>query len=114
MTTKRPYNRQPGIACPECGGKLIGRSSVAVTPTVREIHFLCDNDACGQRFIGQLALVRRIILTSGATPKVHLPIAAGLRPANDDQREPANDDTTPAAELPAAAVAVAIEEPMTG
>jgi hypothetical protein len=71
---------------------------------------VCDNDECGARFAAQLVIVHRIIATVKPNPAVHLP-SREWRPANDDARVPANDDTLPAAELPPAADGT---EPMTG
>lgn len=94
--SKRPYNRQFSIICPDCSGKLLIRTSEQVTPTVRELLLWCDNDACGARFVGQLNLLNRVAQAAPAPTAIRLPERA-WRPSNDN-RVPANDG--PAGDAP--------------
>jgi hypothetical protein len=72
---------------------MIVRSSEQITSLVRELRINCDNDACGATFNAQLAIVSIIRTSSTPNPDVRLPFASWpRRPANDDTRQPANDD----------------------
>jgi hypothetical protein len=93
--TKRAYSaRMPAIACPHCDARSIVRDSTEVYPMVRELRFACTNDDCGHTFVGQLSIIRTI--RPSATPKaaIRLPFGAWSppKPANENHREPANDD----------------------
>ncbi len=113
MTTpKRPYSRAFTIACPDCQGKLLIRSSELVTASVRELLLWCDNNDCGARFKGQVAILNRIEFTAPAATAAIMPVGAWAPKRSDnDNRTPANDG--PATDLPPAAVA-AVDPPMTG
>ncbi len=98
--TKRSYTpRIPGITCPHCGTRAIGRDSVQVDTLTRDLRYACGNDDCGHTFVAQLAIYRTVRPSMTPNPSVILPLGEWRsRPANDDQRIPVNDNETPAAE----------------
>lgn len=110
--------RIPGIQCPHCNSRAIVRDSVQITPLVRELRNVCDNDDCGHTFVTQLSIVRTIRPAAQANPAVRLPFGewrgAPAKPANDDgppleaPRSPANDDGDIAA-----AIGATLAPPMT-
>ena len=96
---KKKLVRIPGIACPHCGARAITRDSVEIDLLTRELRCVCDNDACGHTMVVQLAVIRSIRPSEMPNPAVRLPFGQWrARPANDDQKEPVNDNQTPAAE----------------
>ena len=95
MTKRIDRNRLPRISCPDCGGKTIVRSSAQVTDIVRELRVNCDSDECRARYVVQLAFISVIQRGARPNPAVRLPFAPLARPANDDNREPANDVEPP-------------------
>lgn len=77
--------------CPHCGTPAIARTSRAVTPIYREIHFRCDNIECGHTFAAALSILRTISPSACPNPAIHLPMSKPRRPqppANDDLPEP--------------------------
>lgn len=82
----------PPIRCPHCHTGTRVRSSEQVTPLIREVRYLCDNDDCGHLFVAQIAIVRTVRRSLSPRPGIDLPVLPHLRPANDDHRAPANDD----------------------
>lgn len=78
----------PGIDCPHCKTRAIARSSSALSPLYREIHFRCENDACGHTFVAGLEILRTVSPSRTPAPGVHLPFSSSRRgaprPANDD------------------------------
>jgi hypothetical protein len=58
----RSFKRQriPGIACMTCGARSIARTSEQVTPTVREVRYVCEDPGCEESFLAQVAVVRVI------------------------------------------------------
>ncbi|GAA0462109.1 MULTISPECIES: ogr/Delta-like zinc finger family protein [Sphingomonas] len=103
--TARP--RQPSFDCPHCRSRAIVRSSAQVTSLVRELDYACTNHRCGHTFVAQLEAVRTIVPSATPSAAVHLPFGnrnLGPKrlpvPANDDTREPANEDGPSAAQAP--------------
>ncbi len=100
------------IRCPHCRARATVRHSEEETLLSREIRFRCENDGCGHAFVAQLVILRTLVPSAQPNPEVTLPLCNpnlqhfGPRPANDDHRTPANDESEP---RPAAA-----EVPMTG
>jgi len=69
-----------------------------VSELLRQLRFRCENDDCGHVFAADLVVVRTIVPSACPNPHVRIPFGRSVRPANDDTREPANDDRLPAAE----------------
>ena len=99
--------RQPSFDCPHCRARAIVRSSAQVTDLVRELDYACTNHHCGHTFVAQLEAVRTIVPSAMPNPTVHLPLGnrnLGPKrlpiPANDDVREPANEDGPSVAQAP--------------
>lgn len=108
--TPRRYARLPSIACPHCSGRCKVRDSQEVTKLVRELRLTCNNDDCGHTFVAQLSVIRTIRPAAEPNPEIHLPFGAwSPSPANENHREPANDDSqSEKASLVAAAIAGAM------
>lgn len=95
------------MPCPHCDTRAIVRSSGQISPLVRELDYQCQNIACGHTFVSQLSIVRTIVASACPRAGIHLPFGNPNlgpkrlpKPANDDVRIPANDDTLPAASAP--------------
>ncbi|MGT2513442.1 ogr/Delta-like zinc finger family protein [Sphingomonas panni] len=74
---------------------------------MRELDYQCENVGCGHTFVVQAAVVRTIVPSATPRAGVHLPRGNPNlgpkrmpKPANDDTRHPANDETLPAASAP--------------
>ncbi len=74
---------------------------------MREADYRCDNDACGHIFVVELSIVRTIVASAKPRAGIHLPFGNPNlgpkrlpKPANDDNRHPANDVDLPAASAP--------------
>lgn len=93
MTKPIDRSRLPGIKCPHCQSKTIVRDSQEVTLSVRELRLVCTDEDCGFSCVAQLSLVRQIRPSATPNPEVRLPFGAwSPKPANENHREPANDD----------------------
>lgn len=99
--TKRSYTpRVPGIDCPHCKTRSIAYDSVAIDILTREIRFACQNADCGHTYVAQLAIYRTVRPSLLPNPAVVLPFGQWRsKPADNDQRQPDNDNEIPAAEL---------------
>jgi predicted RNA-binding Zn-ribbon protein involved in translation (DUF1610 family) len=103
--TARP--RQPSFDCPHCRSRAIVRSSEQTAPLVRELDYVCTNHHCGHTFVAQLEAVRTIVPSATPNAAIHLPFGnrnLGPKrlpvPANDDNRDPANDAGPDVAQAP--------------
>jgi len=59
----QPRNRAPkgnGTKCPHCGARCFTLKTDQLSVSVREITYLCTNEACGHQFVAHLAAVRTI------------------------------------------------------
>lgn len=95
----------PAVTCPHCGGRTTIRTSSPVSPLTREVRYRCENDECGHVFAADLSIIRTLVPSARPNPAIKLPLAnqnlvgARKRPANDDERTPANDDAPEAARV---------------
>ncbi len=92
--------RIPPINCPHCQHGAAVRGSEQVTTLIREVRYRCDNDDCGHTFVATIEIVRTVRPSLRPRAGIILPVLPH-RPANDDNRAPANDDVPdrPAAHL---------------
>lgn len=95
MTKRIDRTRLPGIKCPHCKNKTVVRDSQEVTPSVRELRVVCTDDDCGFSAVAQLSFVREIRASTTPNPDVRLPFGSWPmpKPANENHRDPANDDS---------------------
>ncbi|HEX7856014.1 MAG TPA: ogr/Delta-like zinc finger family protein [Sphingobium sp.] len=87
--------RIPPIACPHCGRTPRVRGSEQITPLIREVRYLCDNDECGHSFVATIEIVRTVRPSLRPNAGISLPVLPHLKPANDDGPPAANDDDAP-------------------
>lgn len=67
-------SRVIGMNCPHCKKRAQVRTSLEITPTMREVYFLCNNLACGHSWVGTLEAVRTISPSGLPNPLINLPI----------------------------------------
>lgn len=93
---KRPYNRIPSIACPHCGARATTRDSEVVDRLTRDLWLFCQNvETCGHSFVAQLSIIRTVRPSDNPNAVVAslLPLSPWRHlPANDDTKEPMNDN----------------------
>lgn len=83
--TKTAKPRVPVSTCPHCNERAFARSSKTFSPLYREVHFRCDNDACGHLFVIGMQIVRTTSPSRMPNPAIHLPVTnRPPHPANDD------------------------------
>jgi hypothetical protein len=101
VTKKRNYTpRVPATECPHCRTRAIAYDSVKLDVFTREIRFVCQDADCGHTFVGQLSIFRTVRPSMKPNPAIVLPLGQWRsKPANDDERVPANDDQPDAAEV---------------
>ncbi|QDQ89149.1 ogr/Delta-like zinc finger family protein [Alcaligenaceae bacterium SJ-26] len=63
-----------GMNCPHCQRRAQIRTSVALTPTLRNVYFLCENVACGHSWVATLEAVRTISPSGIPNPAINLPV----------------------------------------
>ncbi len=99
--TKRNYTpRVPATVCPHCLTRSIAYDSVEIDVFTREIRYVCQDADCGHTFVAQLGIFRTVRPSMKPNPAIRLPHGQWRsKPANDDQRVPANDDQPDAAEV---------------
>lgn len=90
--TRRRRASLPSISCPHCRSVAAIRTSDQVSDLLRQLRFRCENDECGHVFAADLSIVRTIVPSATPNPAIKLPFAVRAKPANDDNRTPANDD----------------------
>lgn len=68
------------IKCPHCDSRAIARSSREMSPTLREIVYMCVDPECGHTYVANLEIVRT--LSPSATPNlaVRLPLSSHIDP----------------------------------
>lgn len=67
--------------CPHCGAACKAVRTLQVTPTYREVTFLCSNDDCGYRFVAAITPVRTLQPSMHPDPEVHIPQSVRPSPA---------------------------------
>jgi len=97
VTKKRNYTpRVPATVCPHCLTRSIAYDSVEIDRLTREIRYVCQNPDCGHTFVAQLGIFRTVRPSMIPNPAIRLPRGQWRsKPANDDNRVPANDDDQP-------------------
>jgi len=63
-----------GMHCPHCGSRAQVRTSTALSPTMRQVYFLCNNLVCGHSWVASLEAMRTISPSAIPNPAVDLPI----------------------------------------
>ncbi|PTW44668.1 Ogr/Delta-like zinc finger protein [Sphingomonas faeni] len=102
--TKRNYTpRVPATVCPHCLTRSIAYDSVQLDVFTREIRYVCQDADCLHTFVAQLGIFRTVRPSMKPNPAITEAILPHgqwrSKPANDDQRVPANDDQPDAAEV---------------
>ncbi|MBN9339805.1 MAG: ogr/Delta-like zinc finger family protein [Comamonadaceae bacterium] len=59
--------------CPHCQGKAKTRTSKAMTRTLREVVYQCEDPECGHSFVVHAEAVRTLSPSARPHPSVHLP-----------------------------------------
>ena len=63
-----------GMNCPHCNSRAQIRTSHQLTPTMREVYFLCANLICGHSWVAHIEAVRTIAPSGVPNPRVNLPV----------------------------------------
>lgn len=63
-----------GMNCPHCRHRAQVRTSVELSPTMRQVYFLCTNLACGHSWTAILEAQRTIAPSGIPNPNIDLPI----------------------------------------
>lgn len=63
-----------GMNCPHCGHRAQIRTSSELTPTMRQVYFLCQNLACGHSWVATLEAERTISPSGIPNPAINLPV----------------------------------------
>jgi hypothetical protein len=67
--------------CPDCGARLIRRTSIKQSPLCREIFYQCDYPLCGAGFKGYEEIVYRLGGGGNPNPMVNLPTSPSQKHA---------------------------------
>ncbi|MFT4432066.1 ogr/Delta-like zinc finger family protein [Caballeronia sp. 15715] len=67
------------LSCPHCRSRVIARTSRELSPTMREITFVCFDHECGHTFVAQLEAVRTLSPSAKPNPLVGLPMSPHVR-----------------------------------
>jgi len=59
--------------CPHCGSICATVKTKQISPTYREVTFLCLNDECNFLFVAEITPVRTLEAPSRPNPDVHIP-----------------------------------------
>ncbi len=59
--------------CPHCGSACKTAKTEQMTPTYREITYVCTNPDCGFVFVGGLSPVRSLEASKRPDPEIHIP-----------------------------------------
>ncbi|HVI51522.1 MAG TPA: ogr/Delta-like zinc finger family protein [Candidatus Sulfotelmatobacter sp.] len=79
MSKPRIVQRSNTTHCPACGNRCRTIKSVQLTPTYREVTYLCLNDECGHIFIASIEATRSLQPSAIPDPEVRLPGPAANR-----------------------------------
>ncbi len=92
-----------GMNCPHCRARAQVRASTELTPTLRQVYFLCTNLACAHSWVATLEAERTIAPSGLPNPAINLPIMerrqveaihAALSGINEKQRSIFDEDPT--------------------
>lgn len=72
------------MACPHCGSYAAVRKSETLTPTYRELRFVCRNADCGHVWLAGLEAIRTLCPSETPNPAIHIPLSAAIRTAIDE------------------------------
>lgn len=67
------------IKCPVCLGGSTARSSRAMSRTMREITYRCENDDCGHVYVATLEVVRTLVPSAVPNPEVSIPLSPAVQ-----------------------------------
>ncbi len=62
--------------CPDCGARLIRRTSQVVHPLLQNIILVCQSAACGATFHGVSEITHRLSRPSSQNPAISLPFSS--------------------------------------
>ncbi|MFM0649004.1 ogr/Delta-like zinc finger family protein [Paraburkholderia bryophila] len=63
------------ICCPICLGRSVARTSRALSRTLREIIYRCENDECGHIYVANLEVVRTLVPSVIPHPDMNIPLS---------------------------------------
>jgi hypothetical protein len=69
------------INCPHCSGHTRVTKTQAMSDTMKEITYQCQNDECGHVFVAALEVLRTVSLSSKPKQGVHIPFSESLKRA---------------------------------
>jgi hypothetical protein len=86
-------NQLPHVTCPACAGRAFARTVGKTSALFREVYYECRNpDACGHKFVVELAAVRSVRPSRYPRPLHVLPMTQWRKAANDRAE---NDNAPP-------------------
>ena len=75
------------ICCPHCLTRSVARTSLTMSPTLREITYRCENDECRYVYVAQLEIVRTLSPSAMPNPSVKVPMSPHVRRRLAEQLE---------------------------
>lgn len=79
VTKAHRNTRQPSCYCPHCKEAATARTSVQMSPMLREITYMCSNHECGHVFVAALEPIRTLSPSSMPDPEIRLQFARSVR-----------------------------------
>lgn len=68
--------RSNKTVCPHCGADCRTVKTAQITPTYREVTFLCTNAGCGCLFVASVVPIRILEQSAYPNPEVSIPVLA--------------------------------------
>lgn len=65
--------------CPHCDSPATARTSEQVTPTFKEIRYICTNPSCGFTFVVEHVIARGLSPSAAPRANVHIPFSKHTR-----------------------------------
>lgn len=69
------------LPCPHCEQRSVIRSSRSLSLLSREMYYQCTNVECGHTWVALISIIRTIVPSQRANPKVYIPVSD--RPQSD-------------------------------
>ncbi len=77
-------DRKGTFKCPDCLAVCRVTQNKYITATYKESYASCTNDHCGGRYVFASEPVRVLVPSQTPNLKLHIPLAAGVRPLSFD------------------------------
>lgn len=65
--------------CPDCGARIIRRTSEVVHPLLQKFYIVCTNLACGATYLGNSEITHRLSPPTNPNPEISLPWADSVK-----------------------------------